>query len=217
MNKPTLAILVSTVAMNACATASGREAITEMRPVPFFSSVVLNGVGTVHVRKGPQEVRLTIDGNLADRFETTVKNGRLMIGFNCDLRNLWALRGLKKCEVEIAVPDLDGIEVNGAGTIAVDAFDYGKLDLRVTGAATVDLKGTASELSVNCTGGCKVLARGLAADAGRVSLTGSSRVEARVKDSLEASITGAGRLLYWGDPRVSRRISGAGEMRRAGD
>lgn len=217
MNKSALAILVSAVAVNACATTSGSGTVTETRVVPSFSSVVLNGVGTVHVRKGPQEVRLTIDGNLADRFETTVKNGRLMIGFNCDLRNLWALRGLKTCEVDIAVPALDGIEVNGAGSIAVDAFDYGNLELRVNGAATVGLKGTASELSVHCTGGCRILARDLATAAGRVSMTGSGRVEARVKDSLEASITGAGQLLYWGDPAVSRRISGAGQMRRAGD
>lgn len=217
MNKSALAILVSAVAVNACATTSGGGTVTETRDVPSFSSVVLNGVGAVHVRKGPQEVRITIDGNLADRFETTVKNGRLMIGFHCDLRNLWALRGLKTCEVDIAVPALDGIVVNGAGSIAVDAFDYGKLELQVNGAATVGLKGTASDLSVHCTGGCKVLARDLAVETGSVSLTGSSHVEARVKDSLEASITGAGQLLYWGDPAVSRRISGAGQLRRAGD
>jgi hypothetical protein len=47
-------------------------------------------------------------------------------------------------------------------------------------------------------------------------LTGSGRIEVGVKEEIDASVTGAGSILYWGSPRVAQRVSGSGSVRRAG-
>jgi len=196
---------------------AGNGTATETRDLPSFTSVALNGVSTVRIHNGPQAVRVTIDETLADRYDTEVRNGKLMMGFKCGIGTLWALRNLKTCEVDVTMPEMEGIELNGAGTVDVDAFDCDGLTVDVTGTGTVGLKGTASSILVTCTGACKVLASDCAAATGRVKMTGAARVEARVRDTLDASLTGSSTLLYWGDPAVTQRISGAGSVQRAGD
>jgi hypothetical protein len=218
MQKLVLAVLFSTMAIGAGAsTPDGKSEATEARNLPPFSSITLNGVSTVRIHRGPQAIRITMEPNLLDRYETKVRGGRLVMGFKWGIANLWALRGLKRCEVDISVPELDHIEVNGAGTLIVDEFAYRKLGLEVNGSGSVELKGSASELRVSCTGACKISARNLAANAGWVSMTGSGRVELRVIESLDVSLTGSGELGYWGDPKVSQKLSGAGSLRRKGD
>jgi len=216
MKRLPLAILFSTVALGACASPSGRAPVKQARSLPRFSSIALNGLCLVRVHRAPQAVVLTIDANLVDRYETNVKGSKLSLGFRCDPRTLWATRNLKVCEVDITLPDLDGIELNGAGTIIVDEFPFARLGLRMTGAGSVELRGSAAELSASCTGACKVLARDLLVGAAKVNLTGSGRIEVGVKEEIDASITGEGSILYWGSPRVAQRVSGSGNVRRAG-
>jgi hypothetical protein len=207
------------MALSACSpAAAGEGAATQSRSLPRFTSIALNGVSKVRIHRGPQAISLTIDSNLIDRYETRVENGKLVMGFGCGLGTFWALRrGLTTCEVDVTMPELDGIELNGAGTIAVDEFAYGKLKAEVNGAGKLELKGSASELKLYCTGSCAVQARELVSESGSIGITGSGHVEARVKDSLDVSISGAGELLYWGAPKLSRKITGAGGVRRAGD
>jgi hypothetical protein len=160
-----------------------------------------------------------MDGALIDRFETAVKDGKLSLGFECGVGfSYWrAMRRLRRCDIDVTVPELRGIELNGAGTISADPIEYDALSLSVNGAGTVELRGTATEFSVRCTGAARILARDLAAASVRVGATGSGEVELRAEDELDASVTGAGSIAYWGSPRVSERISGAGSVHRAGD
>ncbi len=240
MNKTAIALLLSTatVSMGACGsgaatTASsagsdpGTEArdgagdgmVSETRTVPPFSSVALNGIGTVRIHRGPQEVRVSIDENLIDRFETEVKGDTLMVGFRCGFSLSWlkAVRNLKQCEIDIWVPELDGVEVNGAGTITVDPFAYEDIEVKITGDGTIELHGSAARFSVFSTGSAKVNAGDLAARTVSVRMTGAGMVELRAEESLDASVTGAGTLAYWGTPALTQRISGAGTIKRMGE
>jgi hypothetical protein len=215
MRKTALAILLSTVSLGACRASEGT--ISEIRQVPAFSSIALNGIGTVRIRQGQQSVRLTIDPKLADRYETVVKNGKLMIGFTCgsNLFALRAIRKLKNCEVDITVPALEGIELNGQGRIFADSFPFSELRIDLTGAGVIELGGSAAELQIRCTGAGELRAGSLAAKAAHVRLTGAGTVDVRAEEELEASVSGAGTITYWGNPRVTQRVSGAGSIRRA--
>ena len=158
-----------------------------------------------------------MDGNLIDRYETTVKDGKLTMGFGCNLSTLWKARNLKSYTVDITMSKLDSIELNGAGAITVDSFEYDMLKLTVNGSGTIEARGTAGNLKINGTGKCKVLTRSLLARKGTISLTGASRVETSIKETLDASITGAGYIIYSGDPKVSQSITGAGRIEKASE
>jgi hypothetical protein len=235
MQNSALAIILATASLGACATAATADAAvrTETRSVPPFSSIALNGIGTVRVHRGPQKVVVTVDAGLLDRFETMVKADRLMVGFKCGIGTLLAIRTLKSCEVDITVPSLDGIEINGSGTIVADAFSgkdmrivqngastvkcdltFEKLSLKATGAGTIALAGTASTVELSSTGNETIDARNLVSRVGRVRVTGSGRVGVMVEDELDAAVSGAGEIQYAGSPRVTERVSGAGSIRR---
>lgn len=217
MRKPTLALILSTVSLGACSSLGAANTATETRVLPAFSSIALNGIGAVRIHRGPQSIRVTVDQGLLDRYETKVKGNTLSIGFKCGLATLWAARKVRTCEVDIVVPELAKIELNGAGTIVVDAFSYETVKLGVTGAGSLELRGDASKLEVSCTGAGEVHASDLVSDRAYVSLTGAGRVEVNARNELEASVTGAGEIRYWGSPRLTQHGTGAGGIRRAGD
>jgi Putative auto-transporter adhesin, head GIN domain len=50
-----------------------------------------------------------------------------------------------------------------------------------------------------------------------VSVTGSSTAAVRARDSLSASVVGAAVVRYYGSPRVSRSVVGAGRVIAAAD
>ena len=63
MRKSVSAISLSTLSLSArSSSGDGSEAITEERDTPEFSAVALDGVSTVRIHKGPQAIRLSIDG-----------------------------------------------------------------------------------------------------------------------------------------------------------
>ena len=189
--------------------------ITETRNVPAFSSIILNGKSTVRIHKGPQSIQITMDGDLIERYETKVKNNTLMIGLKCGIGYLKALKSMKTCEVDITVPELDGITINGLGTITVDAFSYERLKIDLNGAGSIELQGAVSELTVLCSGAGNILASDLTAKVGVVKLSGSCSVKVRVEEDLNASVTGAGEIIYWGNPNITQNITGTGSIRHA--
>lgn len=237
MRKTTVAFLLSAVSLGACATVAASDVAlkTEARTVPEFSSIVLNGIGTVRVHRGPRKVLVTLNADLLDRYETIVKGKTLMIGFKCGIGTLRAMRNVKTCEVDVTVPELDKIELNGKGTIIADSFSGSSMDivqngastlqcdlayetvrLNATGAGSIALRGSASKLDVRSTGNEKIEARDLVARVARIRVSGAGKVTVSAEDALDASVSGAGRILFSGNPQVTQRVSGAGTIQRAG-
>jgi hypothetical protein len=209
MNRTFCAVLCTSMALGPCATA-------ETRNLAPLNAVALNGIGTVRIKQGPQAVTVNIDPELADRYVTEVKNDKLSIGFKCTLRPsvLRAMKNLKHCTVDISVPNLSAIETNGECSIEVDGFAWKEFSVSATGEGTILLAGAADTLDVSCTGAAKVDAFGLAAKDVRARLTGAATLRANATALLDASISGAGTVVYRGEPRISQRISGAGKIRK---
>jgi hypothetical protein len=64
------------------------------------------------------------------------------------------------------------------------------------------------------TGASRLNAEALQTERAELSLTGASRAEVNVTDTLKVSITGAGKVIYSGNPRrVERDVTGAGTIR----
>jgi hypothetical protein len=64
------------------------------------------------------------------------------------------------------------------------------------------------------TGASELNASGLQTKTAEISTTGAADAEIAVTDTLKVAITGAGKVIYSGNPKtIEKRISGAGSIR----
>ena len=218
MHQAPMIFLLSNISLALCA--GPIQAQSQTRTVPPFSSIVLDGIGTVRIHKGPQAVILTMDEKLFDLFETNVKQDTLYLGFSCKgfLKNWRLLHTVGKCEIDITVPEIEAITLNGAGSFLADAFDQKALSITVNGAGTIEIqKGSVSTLRLTCNGAAKLDTKDMVAEQCDIKISGSSQISVFVQQLLKVSITGLGTVTYRGNPEISQHISGAGTIRKAAD
>jgi hypothetical protein len=205
---------------------------TEKRSVPAFSALVFTGSGTVRVHRGAPELLVTLDSNILGDFETKVVGDKLLIGFK---PGSFVMK-MKKCEIDVTIPELAGIEFRGSGNVHVDAFsgkdltivksgsgrisaelNFERVSLDVEGSGIAEFRGSAAELDIRFEGAGAIRASDLLARVAQVSVKGSGAVDVKAGEELSASLVGSGRIRYWGDPRVRQSVSGAGSVRKSGN
>ena len=76
------------------------------------------------------------------------------------------------------------------------------------------LDGNVDELITDMTGASKLEANSLQTKTAEISSTGASHAEVAVSESLKVSITGAGKVIYSGNPpTIEKHVTGAGTIR----
>lgn len=193
----------------------GTEMINEERVLPAFSSINLNGVGTVRIHQGSPKVNLKIDTDKSKWYKTMVKDDCLYTGFKCKgIRAWWDLLQLKCCELNIYIPQIDTITVCGVGKIITDDFSFNNLRLDLNGAGEITISGSADDLNVSCNGSGKILARNLSARCGTINMKGSGYAEVNITELLIARIAGNSTIAYCGNPKITRNNIGPGKIQK---
>jgi len=103
---------------------------------------------------------------------------------------------------------------SGDYSVKVKARDF---SVRGSGSSRVSIDGSADKAVFSLSGSGGIAGGAFSAGEASVECLGAGHVEIRAVRKLDASISGAGTLRYWGNPAVSQRISGAGRLSRAGD
>ncbi len=189
-------------------TGSGVAAI-QARSLPPFTGVDLAGANNVVVRVGArQSVIVHADSNLLRRVTTQVSSGSLVIG-----NTPGTLNARRPMYVEVSVPSLDALNVQGSGNISVTEINSASLSVRVPGSGNIHAVGTAARLDVGIDGsGTALLSRLIARDA-TASIDGSGSIVLTATHSLDASISGSGTILYTGNPaQVTKSVTGSGTI-----
>jgi Protein of unknown function (DUF2807). len=184
--------------------------------LPSFDSVSLSGLGIVHIHKGPRRVTLTGNESDLNRFETTVQNGCLNMGY----RQAFCMnpfRGCKPIDIDISMPELRSVTIDGNGVIKTDAFDFDSFTVEIKGNADMETAGTARSLILRCTGNVRYSGFALSAQNADVKVNGNAAVEISAEQKITASVNGSGSIVYRGDPTVEKTIRGSGTIGKAGD
>ena len=181
---------------------------TESRPVTAFSRIDASGFYEVEWHPGAASLSLTTDENLLAEIKTSVEDNLLKI----DLRNSVApTRGIK---IVITSPTLAGASLSGALKFRADQLSGATFALETSGAAKVTLAGKVERLLASLTGASKLQAADLSANDVELSVTGAGKADVTASNLLRASITGAGKVSYGGQPKsVEKRITGAGKIK----
>lgn len=130
----------------------------EPRNVRDFSSASISGVGTVHLRQANAfNVVLGIDDNLLSHYETSVKNGVLILGFKSDTN----VRNLKALNICIDMPELNGISLSGAAAVVLETTcTIRKLLADIFGTGKINGTLKAHALTINASGATAVTLAG---------------------------------------------------------
>jgi hypothetical protein len=205
------------------------NATSQPREVGAFSSLELETSAEVAVKVGqPQRVVVVADSNLLQHVKTEVRGGKLVIDMDGDVRPKTPLR------VEISVPELKDVEIDGSGDVTVEGAkgdaglsidgsgdirwtgEAGELRVDIEGSGGVTLAGSAAQLTIEVSGSGDVDASKLKARDAVVEVEGSGDVAVHVDGGkLRAEVSGSGDVDWSGEATVERAVvSGSGAIRK---
>ncbi len=124
---------------------------------------------------------------------------------------MWSSHGIK---VAVSSSTRAGAKLTGAAKLIANQLSGHSFAVESTGATKVHLEGSVDDLVTDMTGASKLEAESLQTKTAEISSTGASKAEVAVSESLKVSITGAGKVVYSGNPpTVEKHVSGAGSVR----
>lgn len=193
-------------------TGSG-HAVVRARQVASFGAVELAGSVPVTVRIGTTRTVLVHgDDNLVSRITTRVEQGRLVVGTRPG-----SFETRAPMYVEVTAPSLSALTLSGSGVVTLDGIDARALTLALPGSGVVRASGKVDSLRVTLSGSGEAELGSLTARRVDASVSGSGMIAVRATDSLNASVSGSGAILYSGNPpHVLTNVTGSGAVTRIG-
>jgi hypothetical protein len=181
---------------------------TEERPVGAFSNVEASGAFEIQWENGSPALRVTTDENLLPYIGSDVSGDTLHLRTR---EHVWPTHGIK---VVISSPTRMGARLRGAVKLTAKQLKDPTFALESTGASEISLEGKIDRLLADMTGASQLQADGLQSKTAEISTTGAGDAEVAVTDTLKVVITGAGKVVYTGNPAtIEKHITGAGSIR----
>ena len=212
MNKITIAFLTGLLLLAAGCRWGGiignGHITTDTRSVSDFSEIEADGGFQIEWRNGPPSLAITTDQNLLQYITNQNIDHRLRLHSR---GNLWPTHHIN---VLISSPTRSGAKLTGAARLTAKQLSGRSFAIESTGAARIMIDGTVDELITDMTGASRLEAASLQTKTAEISSTGASHAEVAVSESLKVSITGAGKVIYSGNPpMIEKHVSGAGTIR----
>jgi len=209
MKKSALIVSLALIVLSGCkfdrVRGSGATKI-DKRSVPAFTAVDISGAYEVEIAaQKEQSVEIEGDDNLLPLIKTEVRDGVL------EISNEKSLSTKNKLRLRISVQQLDGIETSGASNIVVTGVKTDDFKIGTSGASELKVSGEAKTLSLQSSGAGMIDTKDLHAEKVDVHSSGAANVVVYATEELDASVSGAGTIDYYGDPKtVKEDKSGAG-------
>ena len=181
---------------------------TDQRPIAEFTEIQADGMFDIVWSSGPPSLSITTDDNLLTYVQSEIRDNRLRLHVR---ERILPTHGLK---VAVSSPTRTGSRLTGASDLTAHALTGDSYAVETTGAADIKLDGSIDHLLADMTGASDLQARSLQTRTAEISTTGAASAEVSVSESLKVTITGAGEVVYHGNPAVTRKVTGAGEVRR---
>ncbi|GFE78215.1 hypothetical protein GCM10011487_02150 [Steroidobacter agaridevorans] len=187
--------------------------VSERRDVGSFDSISLEGAAKLEIKIGePLSVQVSGNEKTVGRTETNVSGGTLHIK---NKARDWTIRNNTRLTVQITLPKLESLEVEGGNDVSVAGLHGGDTAIKAAGATNITADGQLDELTVRLAGaGHADLSKLAVADA-KVTVDGVGSVIVNPQESLDATMNGVGAIFYTGSPRkVNTRMNGLGTIAR---
>jgi len=182
---------------------------SETRPITDFAEINADGMFDVEWQQGTPALTIKCDENLLTYIEVSVSDNKLKLHVR---ERILPTHGLK---VTVASSTRTGAKSRGASELKAQNLTGQSFAVETTGAADVTLDGAVDFLAADMTGASDLKAKGLQVKTAEISTTGAADAEVSPSESLRVNITGAGSVMYHGNPKnIEKHVTGAGEVRR---
>jgi hypothetical protein len=204
--------------------------VDETRKVSGFDTIRVDYPARVFISQGSTEsLKIEAEDNLLPGLQTEVRGRELRIFYKS--QDGEHVNPTKTVVITITVRDLSSVKFSSAGELTVDGLESDDLSVSLDGAGNVELNDIAvNGLNVNLSGAGSTTASGRADDldlnisgfgdfdgedlqgsTANVNISGAGSATVWVEDELDATISGAGSVNYYGSPsNVRRQINGVG-------
>lgn len=204
--------------------------VEETREIGSFNQLELSGLGRIYVEFGSEEsLRIEAEENLIDLIETDTFGKRLEIGFDDrysiepteDITFYLTVVSLESVSISglgnIFLPEIETdsfkIYISGAGDVNIDELIADRLEAHLSGLGDVDIfDGEVRFQEVLISGSGTYSSRGMLSSEAEVLVSGLGSATITVEDYLDARISGAGDINYYGSPNIDVDISGLGSL-----
>lgn len=226
---------VAAIAVLSAATMVMADDISEeMRDVEAFTKVKLEGSMDVEVKVGSkQSVKVIADSDIIQYLRTRVHGGELEIDIKHKDGSRRLFRHIKKMQVIITVPSLEGAEVHGSGDMFVEDAVADKfvlevhgsgdavlenakvetLDVELQGSGDIEMQGTCGDVRVELQGSGDIKGSKMRCKAADVMLQGSGDVNVYATASANVTVRGSGDIRVAGKPdKINSRVRGSGDI-----
>lgn len=230
--KKLLTLCLIFLTITACSSQSKGPERTRTLKVSDFSKLDMGSAFKINVEQG-SSYRVTVTGREddLDDLDYGVSRGKLHIGYK---NNSWT-KNRQSVEVEITMPNLDGVDFSGACNAKVQGFRGGRgMDIDVSGASRVEMNFSADKVFVDLSGASRLTLMGrgemlegemsgassfdgqdFPVKEANIDASGASKASVVASSALQADASGASSIRYSGSvSQVRSSSSGAGSVRR---
>jgi len=227
-----LLFIASTMIVTSCEKVVGEgPLVTETRTTGSFTGIESAISGNVYYVQGNDyKVELTAQQNILNVMETPVINNKLIVRF----KNNVNVKSHEQITVRVTAPSVSSIDASGSGSLTVlSPLNATDLYFRLSGSGNVTLPavtcnnletilsgsgimsfagGNTANEKIKLSGSGNVDAKNVQAKTVTTNTTGSGVISVSASERLDATITGSGSVLYWGNPIVTKNITGSGQV-----
>ena len=185
-----------------------------------FHSISISGVSNVRLSQADEQY---VTANNLDDLTVEVHDSVLCISTGKEGADLWiqapeiraiALNGTARLRTnDMLTTDNLKIGTQGASRLSLKA-QVQSLDLSCSGASDIELEGQADNFDIHVSGASEVDAENLNVRIAKMAVSGASKVEINVSDTLDVHASGFSKIVYSGDPYVSSAVSGGSKIKR---
>ncbi len=192
-----------------------------------FNSVDLNGIFKATIRKGDSySVRMEGNESTKKHYNVSMDGETLVIDYDDDRKFFWKGNLLDEDDLKITIitPSLTELNVRGAGKVEILGFDEEEMEIKLlgavvaegefsarnlnidlTGASSLDLKGEGNFMEANITGASGLKAYGYEVQRAVIEAHGASTAKVNATETLEITKGIASSVSHRGNPEVIKR------------
>jgi hypothetical protein len=185
------------------------DPVSETRQLDNLQALNVLIESNVIVRQGNTDsLKITAPEGIFPMLIAELQSGTLTLSSNtCVLNNI---------TYELTVRDLGSVMINGAAFVDLQGLNVDALTISLLGSGRVVAAGAADQLRVSINGDGEFRGRDLVAQNAVVEMNGSGELFTQAQQSLNAAISGDGKITYFGDPQLTTQINGLGTVVRGG-
>jgi hypothetical protein len=236
-------IILATLVLSACGIGDGKtvrgsgNVVEETRAVSGVSGVELATIGTLTIAVGDTEsLRIEAEDNLMEYLETEVRNGRLSIETQDNIRldakrpvNYYlTVTGLDTIEIsssgDIQAPDLEAerfsINISSSGDLEMGDLEADSLTVRISSSGDVTmgvLDANTLEVDISSSGNLTIASGQVKTQNITISSSGNYTAQDLESDEAVVRFSSSGSATIWVQDYLKANLSSSGDLRYRGN